>query len=613
MLEFLFSFWTILDVLNISLIVYTFCYRYWFQSYVLQNPVDPFSPKLNKIFQESHEMQEHQLVVNGVSILLCILRFFSYYRFQEKLNVLTLTFRYASTDLYHFCLQLFGTFILMAIIGYFLFGSTNFNYSSIGMSLTSVLEMVVNNYDLPKLRRGSDLADAYMIFVSVFIAQIWLGCLMAILMNHFSAATAPSEEEEEVGGGSTLRTRGGKFTVAEQVIQGLEKTSKRQKTLLKNFFHKNVRKFKSHKEIQTDVFDLKIRDEVIADMCQAMQDQGKVDFSFEEGVEELLKLVPDLDGDGNITEEDKVFMMRVIKGKRYLFIQSEPEFQNEQGFVEDVSYGDEVLFSEVELLQQENLRLRSMIKKNTKRVEEALNKPHASGGLMTVGKFKRGFLRKKGGNRGGKDWIENGSFHSPGVGWKWRWFMMTPRYLAYYVSSSASQPAFVLNFADMRDIGIDVLNQEQLTARASESADAGDGTSGYTFYIRTDTARLEILCSDPQERADWLKALSQTIQLLLNDEQTRNYYTEESRIAEFRTKREKKSANPPAANKGKTPPSPGTTNPAAKDTGAAAAAKSLPGKTPLFSSANTPPRTPLSSFAKTASANQSFSKRAANT
>ena len=59
--------------------------------------------------------------------------------------------------------------------------------------------------------------------------------------------------------------------------------------------------------------------------------QVQVDFSFEEGVDELLRLVPDLDGDGNITEADKVLMMKVIIAKKYLFVQSEPEFHNKQG------------------------------------------------------------------------------------------------------------------------------------------------------------------------------------------------------------------------------------------------------------------------------------------
>ena len=86
-------------------------------------------------------MQEQQLVTNGINIILCILRFFSYYRFQDKLNVLSRTFAIASTDLYHFCLQLMATFVLMALIGHFLFGTTNYGYSSVPMALTSVLEM----------------------------------------------------------------------------------------------------------------------------------------------------------------------------------------------------------------------------------------------------------------------------------------------------------------------------------------------------------------------------------------------------------------------------------------------------------------------------------------
>jgi hypothetical protein len=118
--------------------------------------------------------------------MVCILRVFSYYRFQDKLNVLTRTFQLAWIQLYHFCAQLFATFVLIAFIGYFLFGSCNLSYSTVSMALTSVLQMTINDYDLPSLRRGSFLADPYLLLITIFVAQIWFGCLMAILMSSFT-------------------------------------------------------------------------------------------------------------------------------------------------------------------------------------------------------------------------------------------------------------------------------------------------------------------------------------------------------------------------------------------------------------------------------------------
>ena len=44
-------------------------------------------------YMQAEYRNGHVLHVCRLNIVLCILRFFSYYRFQEKLNVLTMTFK----------------------------------------------------------------------------------------------------------------------------------------------------------------------------------------------------------------------------------------------------------------------------------------------------------------------------------------------------------------------------------------------------------------------------------------------------------------------------------------------------------------------------------------
>ena len=367
---FLCSFWTLLDLLNLSLILYSLYARYTFQQHILENPLKVPPTELDSIFDESRAMQDVQMLVNGINILLCILRFFSYYRFQEKLNVLTMTFRIGATDLYHFSITMLATFVLVALIGHFLFGSTNLNFSSLGMSLTTILEMTVNNYDLAMMRRGSWWADPFMIFVSLYIAQIWFGCLMAILMSAFSEAAGSSEAEEEVGGGSELN-RPGKFTVGEQVYRGLHKLYEKARAKHSSLNSLTLRRAKRPRDgeeggdeygeggkskdssgTEGDAYYLK--EELIATVCEILQEKEQEDFNLHEAVEELLALCP--------TVKDRMILRQALLGKIYMLIAVDPPPPNITGFRDDVLHGNEVLWSEVELLQQENLRLRSAIK-----------------------------------------------------------------------------------------------------------------------------------------------------------------------------------------------------------------------------------------------------------
>ena len=170
---------------------------------------------------------------------------------------------------------------------------------------------------------------------------------MAILMSAFSEAASSSEEEEEVGGGSEL-SRGGKFTVGEQIYQGnsfllllvsvpgantdaappprslpagIQKLIQSQQgrkrwagtrgtasTLSAAFRSKAAGAGKDvHEEADGDEggageLDASVEgperenggipDQIIERMCEIMQEDDKEDFSIEEAVDELVHLCP---------------------------------------------------------------------------------------------------------------------------------------------------------------------------------------------------------------------------------------------------------------------------------------------------------------------------------
>ena len=143
----------------------------------------------------------------------------------------------------------------------------------------------------------------------------------------------------------------------------------------------------------------------------------------------------------------------------------------------------------------------------------------------TVGKYKRGFLRKKGGYRAGTDWLEEGSRKLPGVAWKWRWVVLTPQYIAYYDSVNAVKASFIISLVDLANIEIDILGVESSSAAGdSMTRDmVGGGCSGgFSWALLTANCRLELLGCDEQERTDWLVAIKGNIDRLLKDAMDRS-------------------------------------------------------------------------------------------
>ena len=90
---------------------------------IVCNPV--FVPVNNylTIFEDVFNLQQQQLSINYVSVLLGTFRFFKYYQFQPRLQIVNKTLASSAIHLFHF-LIVFGVILVgFALIGHLNFGS----------------------------------------------------------------------------------------------------------------------------------------------------------------------------------------------------------------------------------------------------------------------------------------------------------------------------------------------------------------------------------------------------------------------------------------------------------------------------------------------------------
>jgi len=97
-----FNAWYVLDIVNYACYIQFIYYRLQVLQMSVCNPV--FVPANNylTIFEEIYVIQQQQLTVNFISVLLGIFRFFKYYQFQPRLQIVNLTLASSAIHLFHF-------------------------------------------------------------------------------------------------------------------------------------------------------------------------------------------------------------------------------------------------------------------------------------------------------------------------------------------------------------------------------------------------------------------------------------------------------------------------------------------------------------------------------
>ena len=118
-----FNWWYVLDMVNYSCYLVFIYMRLQALQMMVCNPV--FVPVNNylTIFEDIFNLQQQQLSINYISVLLGTFRFFKYYQFQPRLQIVNKTLASSAIHLFHF-LIVFGVILVgFALIGHLNFGS----------------------------------------------------------------------------------------------------------------------------------------------------------------------------------------------------------------------------------------------------------------------------------------------------------------------------------------------------------------------------------------------------------------------------------------------------------------------------------------------------------
>jgi hypothetical protein len=223
-----FNVWYVIDMVNFALYI-TFIYlRLQVITKSVCNPVFVPANSYLTIFEDIYETQQTQLTVNFISILIGIGRFFKYYTFQPRLQIVNLTLASSAIHLFHFCVVFLVMLFGFALIGHLNFGSQIRDFSTWANALQVMWESLFGAYDLGPMIGNSSLSYVDPIIASLFF-YIWTFLTGMILMNIFVAILMDGYAEAVDAGKQAAEAAGlsGPDAVYEDVLKAMSKTIKK--------------------------------------------------------------------------------------------------------------------------------------------------------------------------------------------------------------------------------------------------------------------------------------------------------------------------------------------------------------------------------------------------
>jgi uncharacterized spore protein YtfJ len=223
-----FNVWYVIDMVNFALYI-TFIYlRLQVITKCVCNPVFVPANSYLTIFEDIYETQQTQLTVNFISILIGIGRFFKYYTFQPRLQIVNLTLASSAIHLFHFCVVFLIMLFGFALIGHLNFGSQIRDFSTWANALQVMWESLFGAYDLGPTIGNSSLSYVDPIIASLFF-YIWTFLTGMILMNIFVAILMDGYAEAVDAGKQAAEAAGlpGPDAVYDDVLKAASKTIKK--------------------------------------------------------------------------------------------------------------------------------------------------------------------------------------------------------------------------------------------------------------------------------------------------------------------------------------------------------------------------------------------------
>ena len=179
-----FNVWYVVDIVNYACYISFIYYRVQVINKSVCNPVFVPANSYLTIFEEIFVIQQQQLTINFISILIGIGRFFKYYQFQPRLQIVNLTLSSSAIHLVHFSVVFMVMLCGFALIGHLNFGAQIRDFSTWSNALQVMWESLFGAYDLGPIIGNSSISYVDPMIANLFF-YIWTFLTGMILMNIF--------------------------------------------------------------------------------------------------------------------------------------------------------------------------------------------------------------------------------------------------------------------------------------------------------------------------------------------------------------------------------------------------------------------------------------------
>jgi hypothetical protein len=197
-----------MDVANISCHVAFVWYRLEIISHTICNPVRVPTPNYNPIFEELTQFTKKQLAINFWSILFGNLRFFKYYQFQPRLQIVNKTLSSSAIHLFHFMFLFLIIHVTFSMIGHLNFGTQNRDFSTLPNAIQVMAEAFLGGaFDLGPVVGNNSIAYSDALVANLFF-QLWAFLVQMILLNIFVAILMDGYAEAQEEGASNAARMG---------------------------------------------------------------------------------------------------------------------------------------------------------------------------------------------------------------------------------------------------------------------------------------------------------------------------------------------------------------------------------------------------------------------
>eukprot|EP00743_Colponemidia_sp_Colp-15_P009469 GILK01010353.1.p1 GENE.GILK01010353.1~~GILK01010353.1.p1 ORF type:complete len:699 (+),score=157.33 GILK01010353.1:146-2242(+) len=188
------NFWFFLDLLNMSLFIVQFSYRwsgmFSFKSFPSLADTNWFNlDSIRQSFGSVEALESNRRYVEELTafnLLLSFIRVFKFLTLNKKLSILFYTMEAAAPDLINFFvlfILLFGGF---AVSAFFIFGISLFNYRSMTNCISMLAQIILGNSDYDELRLASPyLAPIFFASFVMLFTFILISIFLAIILDAY--------------------------------------------------------------------------------------------------------------------------------------------------------------------------------------------------------------------------------------------------------------------------------------------------------------------------------------------------------------------------------------------------------------------------------------------